>query len=74
MFLPRPEPPPWIGIPTLMLDGHAYEGTKANVLATLLSEHYHNHLALSKQVGKEGWQPIRARAHSNTVRGKKQDR
>ena len=57
-------------MPAVMLDGHTYEGKKANVLVTLLSGHYHNHLALSKLVAAGDWQSVRAVTHGGTTQGK----
>lgn len=63
---------PWRGMPTVMLDGHTFEGKKAGVIVALLSGHYHNHLELSRKVAAGGWDAVRKEAHGiGITEGKK---
>lgn len=53
---------PWRGMPSVMLDGHTFEGKLAGTKVTLLSGHYHNHRHLAERVASEGWASIRREA------------
>jgi hypothetical protein len=58
---------PWNGMPKVMLDGHTLEGKRLGQRVGLLSGHYEQHRVIGQRVMREGWDPIRAEAHENTI-------
>jgi hypothetical protein len=58
---------PWRGMPKVMLDGHTLEGKQLGQRVGLLSGHYEQHRVIGQRVMREGWDPIRAEAHENTI-------
>lgn len=61
------DPADWAGIPSVMIDGHTYEGKAQRKGCTLLSGHYEQHVVISELVLTKGWDFVRAETHKHNI-------